>query len=385
VYSYNEITEIEKMMQSIATYECPSNYIDVSSFVQNLAQQSNTNLITHDNVVTKKPRKFKRYDHLKCVVCGDVSSGFHYGAYTCEACKLFFIRAEKNNREFNKCPNGNCSVNIDKRKSCAACRYKMCIASGMDLNKSKFGRHTIETKANEINNHIPNMNLALTEAYQELHNYINIQLINFNCGSLVKELKMSFTKFYYKCMAILSVNKKQAFNSFLLNDYQRQNEYTLDIMMITVFCVLFDVPVSAHLQNEIINFKFAENFREILKDCRELCDFNLTLKVICLIYVVHFTIELSQNDLLSMLKDNSCKKRLIDLVKAEFSLNKFKDTFIEDVMDDFVVDIDGRKRKRSRFECDKQFKYPDYLVKFNCFTLQLVEIETLINQYLWNY
>lgn len=371
------------MMQSIATYECPSNYIDVSSFVQNLAQQSNTSLITHDNN-QKKPRKFKRYDHLKCVVCGDISSGFHYGAYTCEACKLFFIRAEKNNREFNKCPNGNCSVNIDKRKSCAACRYKMCIAGGMDLNKSKFGRHTTETKANEVN-HVPNMSLALIEAYQELHNYINIQLINFNCGNLAKELKISFNKFYYKCLTILSINKKQGFNTYFMSDYQRQQEYNLDVMMITVFCVLFDVPVSVHLQNEIINFKFAQDFREILKDIRELCDFNITLKVISLIYVVHFAIELSQNDLLALLKDNSCKKRLIDLVKAEFSLNKFKDTFIEDVIDDFVVDADSRKRRRTQYENDRQFKYPDYLVKFNCFTLQLVEIETLINQYLWSY
>ena len=34
---------------------------------------------------------YSSVEDVKCWVCGDVSSGFHYGADTCEACKLFFM------------------------------------------------------------------------------------------------------------------------------------------------------------------------------------------------------------------------------------------------------------------------------------------------------
>lgn len=36
------------------------------------------------------PKQVKLKEDIKCEICGDNSSGFHYGAHTCEACKLFF-------------------------------------------------------------------------------------------------------------------------------------------------------------------------------------------------------------------------------------------------------------------------------------------------------
>lgn len=42
----------------------------------------------------KKPKLdkavIKKFKVIDCYVCGQKSSGFHYGAFTCEACKLFF-------------------------------------------------------------------------------------------------------------------------------------------------------------------------------------------------------------------------------------------------------------------------------------------------------
>jgi hypothetical protein len=45
-----------------------------------------------DSVVSVAAAKKSKQDkpETRCMVCGDASSGFHYGANVCEACKLFF-------------------------------------------------------------------------------------------------------------------------------------------------------------------------------------------------------------------------------------------------------------------------------------------------------
>lgn len=67
-----------------------------------------------------------------CSVCGNESSGYHYGANTCEACKLFFRRTKKSIRKtgFAECPKKNCMVNSENRANCPQCRFKKCIAAG---------------------------------------------------------------------------------------------------------------------------------------------------------------------------------------------------------------------------------------------------------------
>ena len=71
----------------------------------------------------------------KCPVCGDVVSGYHYGIYSCESCKGFFKRTVQSKRnERLRCGRGDmCSIDIDSRKHCAACRFNKCLSLGMKL------------------------------------------------------------------------------------------------------------------------------------------------------------------------------------------------------------------------------------------------------------
>ncbi|CAF1200664.1 unnamed protein product [Adineta steineri] len=68
-----------------------------------------------------------------CSVCGDVSTGIHFGGNSCESCKAFFRRSVQCNRHQNyKCSNNEqCPVNIVTRKVCQYCRYIKCTAIGM--------------------------------------------------------------------------------------------------------------------------------------------------------------------------------------------------------------------------------------------------------------
>ncbi|XP_013398470.1 photoreceptor-specific nuclear receptor-like [Lingula anatina] len=71
--------------------------------------------------------------NLSCAVCGDTSSGKHYGILACNGCSGFFKRSVRRKLIY-RCQAGTGACTVDKahRNQCQACRLKKCLHKGMN-------------------------------------------------------------------------------------------------------------------------------------------------------------------------------------------------------------------------------------------------------------
>merc|ERR1719187_2901986 len=77
---------------------------------------------------------------ITCVVCGDKSSGKHYGQYTCEGCKSFFKRSVRRNLTYQCRGSRNCPIDQHHRNQCQHCRLKKCFKMGLRREAVQQGR-----------------------------------------------------------------------------------------------------------------------------------------------------------------------------------------------------------------------------------------------------
>lgn len=67
-----------------------------------------------------------------CKVCGDRSSGKHYGVQSCDGCRGFFKRSVRRKLAYQCRERGMCPIDVARRNQCQSCRLRRCFEAGMN-------------------------------------------------------------------------------------------------------------------------------------------------------------------------------------------------------------------------------------------------------------
>ena len=96
-YSSDSQTNYSKIDAGMSSPNCGTDQNSMQTVSPNNSSLCSPNSSPSCAISPKIRNKFIPSDpHQECVVCHGSASGKHFGAYTCESCKLFFLRILKN-------------------------------------------------------------------------------------------------------------------------------------------------------------------------------------------------------------------------------------------------------------------------------------------------
>ncbi|XP_028392943.1 photoreceptor-specific nuclear receptor-like [Dendronephthya gigantea] len=75
-----------------------------------------------------------------CKVCGDRSSGKHYGVQSCDGCRGFFKRSVRRKLTYQCRERGICPIDVARRNQCQSCRLRRCFEAGMNKDAVQHER-----------------------------------------------------------------------------------------------------------------------------------------------------------------------------------------------------------------------------------------------------
>lgn len=89
---------------------------------------------------------------LLCTVCGDIATGNHFGAQSCEGCKGFFRRSVRSSQLYECLTGFPCIIDKKTRTRCRHCRMLKCIAAGMKMEAVQVDniRHDQPTRVHKL-------------------------------------------------------------------------------------------------------------------------------------------------------------------------------------------------------------------------------------------
>ncbi|UJR26129.1 hypothetical protein I4U23_007474 [Adineta vaga] len=165
--------------------ETNNNQYNLSSHIQpklepnNIIINGNNETILDDQRPDTHSSMMNDKQTVECVVCGDKSSGKHYGQYTCEGCKSFFKRSVRRNLNYTCRGNRKCPIDTHHRNQCQYCRFARCLKMGMRREavqrgrvpsvSNTYGHFTFPPDAhNYLNNYISH--LVRAESYSFISN-----------------------------------------------------------------------------------------------------------------------------------------------------------------------------------------------------------------------
>uniref|UniRef100_A0A0N5A8Y4 Nuclear receptor domain-containing protein n=1 Tax=Syphacia muris TaxID=451379 RepID=A0A0N5A8Y4_9BILA len=142
------------MLTSIPTLNIPnanSSNVNVVNVATPGPLSSSSGTSSESETLAGSSRSTDESKVILCKVCGDKSSGVHYGVITCEGCKGFFRRSQSSGTSYQCTRGETCVVDRINRNKCQYCRLKKCLELGMSRDSVKFGR--LQRKQQQIRNH----------------------------------------------------------------------------------------------------------------------------------------------------------------------------------------------------------------------------------------